>query len=166
MLLFSEGVFLFPYMQRILIFFLLFTATHFARAQSYRVSGTLSDSVSLRSLTHTSVVLLRAADSVLVNFGRADEAQHFTLTAPESGQYILLISHPDYASYTRKLTIEGAEQLDVIYLTSRRRLLEEVFIYGQEAITIKGDTVEYYADSFKTRQYDNVDELLKKLPGL
>lgn len=166
MLLFSEGVFLFPYMQRILVFFLLLTGTYAVQAQQYTVSGTLSDSVSLRSLTYTSVVLLRARDSVLVSFSRADENQQFRLSAAESGQYILLISHPDYASYNRKLQIEGAEQLDTVYLTSRRRLLEEVFIYGQEAITIKGDTVEYYADSFKTRQYDNVDELLKKLPGL
>src|SRR5690606_2437647 len=47
-----------------------------------------------------------------------------------------------------------------------QQLLSEVVITDARAIVIKGDTVEYTADSFQTRAYDNVDELLKKLPGI
>ena len=51
-------------------------------------------------------------------------------------------------------------------MLARERLIQEVLVRGRSAITIKGDTVEYAADSFAVREGATVEELLRKLPGL
>ena len=45
-------------------------------------------------------------------------------------------------------------------------LLQAAVVSGSRAIRIKGDTVEFHADSFHTQQGATVEELLKKLPGI
>ncbi|MGQ4828094.1 hypothetical protein, partial [Enterococcus faecalis] len=47
------------------------------------------------------------------------------------------------------------------------RLLEEVIVRQRvSAIRMKGDTTEYKADSFKVSTNADVQELLKKMPGI
>jgi hypothetical protein len=54
-----------------------------------------------------------------------------------------------------------------ILMTSRYRLLEEVMVKSTvAAIRMKGDTLEYKADSFYVKPGANVEELLKRLPGI
>ena len=52
-------------------------------------------------------------------------------------------------------------------MVSKEHLLKEFVITKQiAAIKIKGDTTEYMADSFKVKENANVEDLLKKLPGI
>ena len=155
-------------MRKVILLVLVFFSSSLIFAQSsYTLTGIVKDTTNLTFTQYTSAALIRAADSVLQTFGRADEDGRFTLVTDTPGDYILLLEHPNFASYTRNIDIKDKHtDLGIIPLISRKQLLQEVVISGQQAITIKGDTVEYLADSFKTRQYDNVDELLKKLPGL
>lgn len=133
----------------------------------YRITGTLRDTVNLSPAQYTSVALLRASDSVLQTYTRADEQGRFTLQTDTAGAYLLLVVHPSFLTYRDRVTVQQHETpLGAIDLMSRKQLLQEVVITDSRSIVIKGDTVEYTADSFKTRVYDNVDELLKKLPGL
>lgn len=147
--------------------FLIFLSPFLFAQNHYTLSGTVTDTVNRSPTQYTSVSLIRASDSMLQTFSRADEDGRFILRTDSSGKYILLLEHPNFASYTDLVDIrEEHTELGEIPLISRKQLLQEVIISGQQAITIKGDTVEFNADSFKTRQFDNVDELLKKLPGL
>jgi len=45
-------------------------------------------------------------------------------------------------------------------------LLQEVVVSSGAAIRMKGDTLEYTADSFALRPNANVEELLKRMPGI
>jgi hypothetical protein len=51
-------------------------------------------------------------------------------------------------------------------MLARERLIQEVLVRGRSAIMLRGDTVEYTADSFAVREGATVEELLRKLPGL
>jgi hypothetical protein len=147
--------------------FLIFLSFPLFAQNHYTLTGTVTDTVNMSPTQYTSVSLIRAADSVLETFGRADADGKFTVQTDSAGKYILLLEHPNFASYTDLVEISKAHtDLGEFPMISRKQLLQEVIISGQQAITIKGDTVEFNADSFKTRQFDNVDELLKKLPGL
>jgi hypothetical protein len=53
-----------------------------------------------------------------------------------------------------------------IYLTPKSKLLSEVIVKSGSPIRIKGDTLVYTADSFKVRAGANVEELLRRLPGI
>jgi hypothetical protein len=132
-----------------------------------KVSGTLVDTFSMSATVLSSVSLLRASDKVLLDYTRADESGRFSLKMPIQTHCILLISHPSYLTLREEILATNENvSMGNVYLLSRQHMLDEVVITDAKAIVIRGDTIEYNADSFKTRAYDNVNELLKKLPGL
>jgi hypothetical protein len=133
----------------------------------FSITGTLADTVNLTNTGYASVSVLNASDSVLQSFTRTDENGRFALNVKATGKYLLLISHPSFATYVDILDVDKTNtDAGTIIMTSKKQMLNEVIITDARAIVIKGDTIEYNADSFKTRAFDNVDELLKKLPGI
>lgn len=135
--------------------------------QIFSVSGSLKDTINLTATGYASVSLIRSSDSILQTFTRTDELGNFKLNADSAGKYLLLIAHPSFAIYIDEVNITKEKtELGNIIMTSKKQMLDEVVITDARAIVIKGDTIEYNADSFKTRAFDNVDELLKKLPGI
>ena len=149
-----------------LLFALLSTLSIFAQSK-FTVRGSVVDTASMMNLGYTSVSLLNAKDSVLQDFTYANENGHFVLHAPDTGDYILLSSHPSFADFPLDVHLGSAEtSLEPIPLTSKTNLLKEVIVRDNRPIIIKGDTIEYNADSFKVREFADVGELLKKLPGL
>lgn len=112
-------------------------------------------------------MLLQAKDSVLLDYGRADANGHFQLKRPAAGDFLLIVSYPKYADFYQTLKGENtAGNLGDIKLTSVAHLIEEVVVKGRQAITIKGDTTEYDAGSFKVEKNAKVEDLLKVLPGI
>lgn len=131
------------------------------------ITGTITDTVNFINTGYAAVSLLRSSDSVLQTFSRTDEQGFFTLKVDSNKHYLLLISHPSFATYVEDIDISQPNtDLGTIIMTSKKQMLSEVVITDSRAIVVKGDTIEYKADSFQTRAFDNVDELLKKLPGI
>ncbi len=148
-----------------LAFLLAFSSN--AVAQQVTVNGTVVDTLSYMNMHMTSVSLIRQSDSVLEAFTRADEEGKFSLKVNGEGKYIVLIAHPNFANYIDVVSIDkNPMELGNMQMTNKEHLLQEVIISDARAIRIKGDTVEYAADSFKVREFANVDELLKRLPGI
>ena len=143
-----------------------FTIEEPTKAQ-FTVSGSLKDTVNFIPTGYTSISLIRSSDSLLQTFTRADEDGKFSLQTDAPGKYLVLVSHPSFAIFIDEVEVKKQNtELGMIIMTSKKQMLSEVVITDARAIVIKGDTIEYAADSFKTRAYDNVDELLKKLPGI
>lgn len=139
-----------------------------ASAQPYIIKGKVEDTVNFNPLHNASITLLHAEDSVLETFTRTKEDGSFSLTVNEEGKYIMMTVFPGFADFIDKIDIKNeVTDLGQVPMTSRAHLLEE-FVYTDQfaAIKIKGDTVEYVADSFLTKDNATVEELLKKLPGL
>lgn len=158
----------FIFMRKIftLIYLFGFSSTLLAQG-AYNIQGTVKDTINYGFTQYTSISLIRASDSILKNFTRADENGHFSLSTDSPGNYLMLFENPRYASQVKAVAIQQSEtNLGIVALISRKNLIQEIVISGRQAVTIKGDTIEYAADSFKTGQYDNVDALLKQLPGL
>jgi len=138
-------------------------------AQNAKINGTVEDTINRKILPQTTISLLRAKDSVLVEVQRSDNKGAFNLTKLAKGQYIILLSYPSYADYIDKVTVEENENksLGKIMLTLKSKILEEVLVKSKvAAMRMKGDTTEYVADSFKVREGASVEEMLRKLPGL
>ncbi len=139
-------------------------------AQPYTIKGVVKDTLNMNVLPNTSITIIRAQDSVLEKFTRTKEDGSFALDVSAPGKYIMLSVFPGFADFVDKIDIkEGNKLTDLgeIPMVSRTHLLEEfVFTEQYAAIKIKGDTIEYVADSFKVRDNATVEELLKKLPGL
>ena len=152
-----------------LLFFIFIVVSVNCIAQNATINGTVEDTINRKTLPQTSISLLRAKDSVLVDAVRSDSKGQFKLSKLAKGQYIVLFSYPTYADYLDKVTVDENENKFVgkIMLTLKSKILEEVLVKSKvAAIRMRGDTTEYTADSFKVREGASVEEMLRKLPGL
>jgi hypothetical protein len=144
----------------------LFIAATVFSQQSLK--GVVNDTTEKKELLNAVVTILRASDSILVSFARTKADGSFSIPNLKPGNYILIVSRPKYAGYTDRIEIKENENKDLgkISIIPAGKLLEELVIKQNRAIVIKGDTIEYKADSFKVAEGANVQELLKRMPGL
>src|SRR5687767_14923925 len=149
-------------------FIILAFVTQVALAQTSSVIGVVEDSIEKKNLHNTVISLLRVKDSVLVKFTRADKSGKFSLSNVKDGEYIIMITHPLLGDYFDRTTVKPGvvNNLGTIAMIPKSKLLAEVIIKSGSPIRIKGDTTVYTADSFKVREGANVEELLRRLPGI
>jgi hypothetical protein len=135
-------------------------------AQKASVSGVLTDGNEKTPVYNSVVALLTPKDSILYKFTRSDKKGNFDLKNVKAGNYIVMTSHRQYADYLEDITVNETEKnLGTIALVSKINALREVII-KTGSIRIKGDTTSYRASDFVVSANANVEELLKKLPGI
>ncbi len=138
-----------------------------AFSQNSTVTGTVKDPSENKQVKNAVVALLTVKDSILYRFTRTDVNGSFTLKNVMPGKYILMTTHPYFADLLDDIEIKEPEtSLGTVSLISKSKLLQEVIVKSGSPIKIKGDTTIYTADSFKVSANANVEELLKKLPGI
>jgi hypothetical protein len=149
-------------------FVLILASVASSHSQTASIKGTVTDTVERKNLFSTVVSVLRKPDSVLIKFTRADKNGGFLLKGLDTGRFILMATHPYFGDYFDQVEVKENSTLDLgnIYLTPKSKLLAEVIVKTGTPIRIKGDTVVYTADSFKVRPGANVEELLRRLPGI
>ncbi|MGF7214883.1 hypothetical protein GGR92_001023 [Spirosoma lacussanchae] len=141
-----------------------------ALAQSGSIRGAVVDSLTRKPLLEASVSLLSARDSSLVTFGITDGEGQFAFPKVAAGAYRVLVTYVGYRGKARPVTVSSATlnpDAGTIDLVATSQTLGEIQVQGEKApIAVKGDTLEFNADSFKTRPNAQVEDLLKKLPGV
>jgi hypothetical protein len=149
----------------ITLFAFLFSISSFAQLTT--LSGTVNDTTEKKPLAMASVNILKAKDSVLVKTVRTSSNGAFTISSIPAGNYIIMVSYPQYADFTDKIILGVAPTTLKIALDTKAHLLKEVIVKNTvSAIRVKGDTTEYKADSFYVTPNADVQELLKKMPGI
>ncbi|MEE1944078.1 outer membrane beta-barrel protein [Pedobacter sp. KR3-3] len=155
--------------KKLLLLVLLAISACQAFAQKASIKGSVVDTIEKKKLQNSSVLLIRSKDSILVKSVRANAQGEFELTNLQKGDYSLLISYPKMADFIRdiRLTDSSKFNLGPIHMETKTFLLNEVVVRAQkEAIRMKGDTIVYQADSFAVKPNANVQDLLRRLPGI
>lgn len=138
-------------------------------SQKYTLRGTVVDTASA-PLAGGTVMLLSAADSSLLGFTRTDEIGVFEMKNQPTGAYLLRCTYFGYHNFQKNVRLEGAEttmDIGTVQMQHKSQLLDAVEITGQaNPVTIKNDTIEFNAGSFKVKDNAVVEDLLKKLPGV
>lgn len=145
--------------------FLSFTAM---AQNTATLKGKLVDSVGKQALKDASITILEAKDSTLDVFGLAKPDGSFMVEKISFGDMIVMIKFQGYESFSKKITFSKSNatvDLGTIYLKLAANDLGEVTV-TQSPITIKKDTVQFNASSFKTKPNAVMEDLLKKLPGV
>ncbi len=151
---------------------LLFSITLFTNlsgfAQKNSITGIIRDTAENKNLHYSIAALISQSDSVLYTSVRTDESGMFTIEKIPPGKYTLMVSYPRMADYLQKLTITDTSKINLgkIDIVNKAVLLEEIIVKSGFAIRMRGDTLEYTADSFAVKEGANVAELLKRLPGI
>jgi Outer membrane protein beta-barrel family/CarboxypepD_reg-like domain len=150
-----------------LFFFFMFMAL--ASQAQVKISGFVGDPQE-KPLTGATVLLLQARDSVLAGFALIDQKGNFEVSTPKNGQYIIQVSFLGFATLNTPVNADGNQRaidLGVILMKEQTALLKEFVVEGERApMSIKKDTVEFNAKAFGVAPNANVEDLLKKLPGV
>jgi len=137
------------------------------QAQTINLSGSVKDTIQNKAVSNAVVMLLTPVDSVLYKFVRTDAEGKYSFQNIKAGNYILMTTHPFFADFVDNISVAQSENnTAAISLTSKSKLLQELIVKSGNPIRVKGDTTIYTADSFKVSANANVEELLKKLPGI
>ena len=149
---------------------LFWTSALFLKAQTHSgsLTGRIYDGEQKEWMIAAGVKLLQPKDSVLVKGSLSDTNGRFKLSAIKPGTYLLQVSYVGYADYFSKVTV-GSENknMGTITLSPSATALKEVQVVGQATpVVMKTDTVQFNADAFRTQQNANVEDLLRKIPGM
>lgn len=134
----------------------------------YEISGTLLDTDQL-PLESATVYLEHQKDSSLVTYTLTDAKGQFFLEGKTKHTHLKLnISYVGFKTYQKDLDLTQKVTFDLkeIKLSSDIDQLNAVVLKASPPITIKKDTVEFNTRSFKTKKDANVEDVLKKLPGI
>ncbi|MBL7763293.1 MAG: outer membrane beta-barrel protein [Chitinophagaceae bacterium] len=156
-------------MQRIFILLFFLLTTLLAIGQRATVKGILRDTISRQPVANATISLLQKKDSSLVSFTMADNDGRFEINGVSKGDYRLMITHINYHNANKTFRVDSTKEVDLgsIAMTDLSKVLDEVVVTNDAPpVTLVGDTVQYNAGSFKTQPNANVEDLLKKLPGV
>lgn len=135
-------------------------------AQAPSIKGIVIDDTNT-PLEFASVALLKHQDSVMVSFAYTDGKGEFEITDSPSGTFLLQIYLTGCSPFYKNINFENKTiDLKTITLTPNIEQLNEVTITAVIPVQIKKDTIAYNANSFKIHHDDNIEDLLKKLPGI
>ncbi|WP_343700535.1 TonB-dependent receptor [Chitinophaga sp.] len=154
----------------ILTALLALVTTASAQQEAVRITGSLTDRVNREPLPNAAVALLASKDSAVLFTTVADGKGAFTFKGTPPGRYVLSVTYLGYTPLTRNLHVTDTTRLlalGTLALLRKGVNLQEVeIVEAKPPITIKEDTIEFNAGSFKVRENALVEDLLKKLPGI
>lgn len=160
-------------MLRFLLFLLLVPASLLAQKAQSRIGtigGIVIDSVTRKPLLEANVSLLNARDSSFVQLQSTGGDGDFRLENIAAGTYRVLVTFVGYQSKAVRVTISSDAptlELGTLLLQPQAQNLGEVQVVAERPpVSVKGDTLEFNANSFKTQPNAQVEDLLRKMPGV
>ncbi len=147
----------------IILAFSLFSTAAFAA----NISGSIKDK-SGEPLMDATVRLLSARDSSFITGVMSNANGRFRLTGIEKGKYIVQCTYIGYKTTNTNVAVgDDNVRMKPIVMEESSILLKETTVTGVKTqITVKEDTVEFNADSYKTQPNAVMEDLLKRLPGV
>ncbi|MBO6517156.1 MAG: TonB-dependent receptor [Bacteroidia bacterium] len=154
---------------RVVAFCFLLIQTTLTLAQSSVVSGVAIDSSNQKPLEYTSVVLLKSSDSSNVAFTFTEPDGRFEFKNIKEGSYVLQLYYTGYNLQSVPLVLSANQTKalgNIVLAPSSMRLSTALVNAKSIPIAVKGDTLVYNPNAFKTKNNATVEDLLKKLPGV
>ena len=133
------------------------------------IKGFVKDTSQGIVLQTATVLLLRQSDSLLLAFTKTAKDGSFKLSIQNGNTKgcLIMVSYPKYADWVDRIDISSSEKdLGTIAMNTKSFVMKEIIIKNTSPIRMKGDTTEYIADSFKVTPNADVQELLRKMPGI
>lgn len=153
--------------QCLFAFLFLFIANT-SSGQNVQVSGKIFDVTEKLPVDYASVVLLKSTDSTSAGFTFSEEDGSYNFKNIESGTYIVQVFHTGFSLISKAITV-GSIDLEVnsLFLEPSSERLSTALVQAKAIpVVIRGDTLVYNPNAFKTKNNATVEDLLKKLPGV
>src|SRR5688572_11008585 len=157
-------------MKKLALFLTLCVAITTTALAQGSIKGKLVDSSGKNPLALATVTVFKAADTALITYRLSTPEGEFKVTGiPLNVDCRVVISYSGYDAYRKEFTLTSAETVDlgnVTMLPSSKSLDEIIIMAERPPVSVRKDTIEFNASSFKTLPTALVEDLLRKLPGV
>ena len=154
----------------LMLLMILFSPMAFAQQSGVNVTGSVVEQGSDTPIEQAKVRLLNVKDSAMVRGVVSARNGSFTLKNVKKGSYLLHITFIGYDPLYQPLQITGKKNpvnVGKLELSDGAIELGEAVVIGKAPeVTVRNDTVEYNADSYKVTEGSVLEDLLKKMPGV
>jgi hypothetical protein len=141
----------------------LFTCISFS--QSVRFDGFIQDEQK-NPLEMANIMAVNSATKAMDSYGITNDKGKFQLTLKPNSSYVIKVSYLGMKSKEIAIATQTANMVQNIVMDGSGIELEGVEIVREMPVSIKGDTIVYNADSFKSGTEKKLEDILKKLPGV
>ena len=154
----------------LMLLMILFSPMAFAQQSGVNVTGSVVEQGSDTPIEQATVRLLNVKDSAMERGVVSARNGSFTLKNVKKGSYLLHITFIGYDPLYQPLQITGKKNpvnVGKLELSDGAIELGEAVVIGKAPeVTVRNDTVEYNADSYKVTEGSVLEDLLKKMPGV
>ncbi|HEX2607675.1 MAG TPA: outer membrane beta-barrel protein [Flavisolibacter sp.] len=134
------------------------------------IKGRLMDTAAKAPLGLATVTVFKASDTTLITYRLSNPEGEFKVSGiPLNLSCRVVISFSGYNAYRKEFTLMNDSTLDMgtINMTLNSSALDEILVVAERPpVSVRRDTIEFNASSFKTLPTALVEDLLKKLPGV
>lgn len=150
-------------MKKLFFCFLVLFST-FSIAQNIRFEGTIQDNSKL-PLEMANVMAINQSTKAMDGYSITNDKGRFLLSLKPNTSYTIKISYIGFSALEETIATK-TENLTKVFTLQEGVELEGVEIVREMPVSIKGDTIVYNADSFKSGTDRKLEDLLKKMPGV
>lgn len=150
-------------MKKILLFIALILVT-ITYAQNIRFEGIIQD-IGKSPLEMANVMAVNQATKAMDGYAITTDKGKFILNLKAKTTYVIKLSYLGMQNKEITITTESENMVQNITMESGGIELNGVEIVREMPVSIKGDTIVYNADSFKTGEERKLEDVFKKLPG-
>ncbi len=149
-------------MNKFLLVFLFFTT--FSFSQSVKFDGIVADTKAV-PLEMANVMAVNQSTKAVDAYSITNDKGRFQLALKANSTYSIKVSYIGYKAL--EITVNTTtENINKILSLEEGEMLDQVEVVREMPVSIKGDTIVYNADSFKTGTERKLEDVLKKLPGV
>lgn len=147
------------------LFILAFLFTSICFSQSVRFDGFIQDEQK-NPLEMANIMAINVATKAMDSYGITNDKGKFQLTLKPNTSYSIKVSYLGMKSKEISIATQSANIAQNIVMDDAGIELQGVEIVREMPVSIKGDTIVYNADSFKSGTEKKLEDVLKKLPGV
>jgi len=150
-------------MKKLLLLFLLISSVSFS--QSVKFEGVIQD-VGKTPLEMANVMAVNTVTKAMDSYAITNDKGKYLLNLKPNSSYSIKVSYLGMQTKELFISTSTLNMNQNITLESGGIELEGVEIVREMPVSIKGDTIVYNADSFKSGTERKLEDVLKKLPGV
>lgn len=143
--------------------FLIFSC-HVIYAQECLLKGQILDETSGKPLANASVSIFNNEKGEGFVFTNIEGK--FELKINCEKKYNIEVGHDGYENHSEGLDLENTKTYQFKLKKALHTVSIEEVLVKAKAVKVKGDTIEFNANSFKTGKEEVLEDILKKLPGV
>ena len=150
-------------MKKITFLFIFFTTISFS--QNIRFEGVITES-GKAPLEMANVMAVNQATKGMDAYAITNDKGKFVLNLKSNATYTIKLSYIGMQNKEMTITTKSENIFQNLTMEAGGIELDGVEIVREMPVSIKGDTIVYNADSFKTGTERKLEDVLKKLPGV